>query len=116
MPSIDLIRVMRGLRQLPIVSHDPKHIFGVFAVTKQSQSTSQKRPKRPAAKQTIKRECRTQGTTLVWPSGVCKRYGISTVTRWRWERQKKLPPRDVFINGEAVGWRPETLDSAARGA
>lgn len=56
-----------------------------------------------------------QGERLVWPQGVQKRYGINVVTRWRWERQGKLPPRDVFVGGKAVGWRPETLDAAERG-
>lgn len=54
------------------------------------------------------------GTHLVRPAGVQKRYGITHVTRWRWERDKKLPPRDVFIGGKAVGWRPDTLDAAER--
>ena len=56
------------------------------------------------------RHCRTSGTAVVWPSGVEQRYGISGPTRWRWERAGKLPPRDVYIGGVAVGWRPATLD------
>jgi predicted DNA-binding transcriptional regulator AlpA len=59
--------------------------------------------------------CRREGTKIVWPAGVCARYGISAPTRWRWERGGKLPPRDVYVSGEAVGWRPETLDAADRG-
>lgn len=51
--------------------------------------------------------------TVIWPRGVEERYGISAVTRWRWERTGKLPPRDVHIG--RGGWRPETLEAAERG-
>lgn len=51
------------------------------------------------------------GDAVIWPSGVCRRYGISPITRWRWERAGKLPPRDVHIGGRS-GWRPETLVAA----
>jgi len=49
-----------------------------------------------------------RGSAVVWPSGVEAMYGISTQTRWRWERLGKLPPRDVSVGGK-TGWRPETL-------
>ena len=49
-----------------------------------------------------------EGTSVVWPSGVEARYGISAVTRWRWEKQGRLPPRDINIGGK-TGWKPETL-------
>jgi hypothetical protein len=58
---------------------------------------------------------RTGGTGCIWPSGVETHFGISTVTRWRWEKLKKLPARDVFVNGVAVGWKPQTLQRAERG-
>lgn len=61
------------------------------------------------------RVCRRTGTHVIWPAGANERYGIDSCTRWRWEREKKLPARDVFVNGEAIGWRPETLDAADRG-
>jgi hypothetical protein len=53
-----------------------------------------------------------EGTRMVWPAGVEARYGITSVTRWRWERDGKLPKRDVTIGGIARGWRPETLAAA----
>lgn len=56
-----------------------------------------------------------EGTRCIWPSAVQERYGISLATRWRWERKGKLPPRDVFVAGVPVGWRPETLEAAERG-
>jgi predicted DNA-binding transcriptional regulator AlpA len=62
-----------------------------------------------------KRGAPVAGTAVVWVAGVEKRYGISSVTRWRWERDGKLPPRDVHIGGRS-GWRPETLLAAERGA
>lgn len=49
-----------------------------------------------------------EGTNVVWPKGVEARYGISAPTRWRWEKQGKLPPRDVCI-GDKTGWKPSTL-------
>lgn len=62
----------------------------------------------------VRRE-RSAGSHCIWPSGVELRYDISAQTRWRWERLGKLPPRDVYIAGELVGWKPETLDRAAAG-
>ncbi len=52
-----------------------------------------------------------QGTGVVWPSGVEERYDISPPTRWRWEKSKRLPARDVNVGGK-TGWRPSTLDAA----
>jgi hypothetical protein len=74
---------------------------------------NRKRPKKPAKP---KKKMRTAGTHCVWPSGIEQRYGIKAVTRWRWERDRKLPMRDVFVDGVAVGWRPETLEAAERGS
>lgn len=51
------------------------------------------------------------GKAVTWPAGVEERYGISAVTRWRWEKAGKLPARDVHIGGR-TGWRPTTLDAA----
>jgi predicted DNA-binding transcriptional regulator AlpA len=55
-----------------------------------------------------------QGAVVVWPSGVQERYGISAPTLWRWEKLKRLPPRDVNIGGK-TGWRPATLAAAEQG-
>lgn len=49
-----------------------------------------------------------EGSSVVWPKGVEERYGISSCTRWRWEREGKLPARDVNIGGK-TGWKPATL-------
>jgi len=57
----------------------------------------------------------TGGTAVIWPAGVEERYGITPWTRWRWERDGRLPPRDVNLNGKS-GWRPETLSRAESGA
>jgi predicted DNA-binding transcriptional regulator AlpA len=61
------------------------------------------------------KNARTIGTACIWPRGVEQRYDISSPTRWRWEKERRLPPRDVFVGGRPVGWRPETLDAADRG-
>src|SRR3954471_15432824 len=58
-----------------------------------------------------KRAAPIEGTEVVWPAGVELRYGISSITRWRWERAGKLPARDVSIGGR-TGWKPQTLDEA----
>lgn len=58
---------------------------------------------------------RTAGTRVVYPRGIEERLGVSTPTRWRMERDGRLPPRDVYIGSKAVGWRPETLEAAERG-
>ena len=58
---------------------------------------------------------RSAGSRCVWPCGVEERFGISAPTRWRWEKLGMLPPRDVFVAGRPVGWRPETLEAAERG-
>jgi predicted DNA-binding transcriptional regulator AlpA len=62
-----------------------------------------------------RKRARSVGTRCVWPSGVENRYDISAPTRWRWEKDGKLPARDVFVGGIAIGWRPETLEAADRG-
>lgn len=56
-----------------------------------------------------------KGTAVIWPSGVEERYGISPITRWRWEKSGRLPARDVNLGGK-TGWRPETLAAAEAGA
>jgi len=50
-----------------------------------------------------------RGDAVIWPRGLERRYGISAVTRWRWERSGRLPPRDVHVGGRS-GWRPETIE------
>jgi predicted DNA-binding transcriptional regulator AlpA len=61
------------------------------------------------------KRARTCGSGCIWPRGLRERYGVSGPTLWRWERTGKLPDRDVFIGGRAVGWRPETIERAERG-
>lgn len=52
-----------------------------------------------------------RGEAVVWPKGLEARYGISAPTRWRWEKDGKLPPRDVHVGGR-TGWKPATLEAA----
>jgi predicted DNA-binding transcriptional regulator AlpA len=54
------------------------------------------------------------GTVVIWAKGVEQRYDISPPTRWRWERDGLLPPRNVHIGGRS-GWRPETLAASEDG-
>lgn len=55
------------------------------------------------------------GTAVIFPRGLEVRYGWSAPTRWRAERDGRVPPRDFYIGGRPVGWRPETLDRAEPG-
>lgn len=52
---------------------------------------------------------------VLWPADVQRRYGVTNKTRWTWEREGKLPARDVYIGGEAVAWYVTTIEAAARG-
>jgi hypothetical protein len=62
------------------------------------------------------RRALTRGTHVIYPGALLARYGIALETRWRWERDGRLPPRDVFdARGKAIGWRPETLDKCDAG-
>jgi hypothetical protein len=75
---------------------------------------SKKRKGKKAVVRTVRQGPRA-GTAVVWPAGLQVRLGISSITRWRWERDGKLPARDVFVDGVAIGWRPATLEAAERG-
>jgi predicted DNA-binding transcriptional regulator AlpA len=55
------------------------------------------------------------GSLVIYPRGVQQMLGISLPTRWRMEQQGRLPKRDFFVNGVAVGWRPATLEAAFAG-
>lgn len=54
-------------------------------------------------------------TGIVHAKGIEQRYDISPKTRWLWERNGRLPARDVFIGGQRAAWRVETLEAAERG-
>lgn len=58
---------------------------------------------------------RVGGEVVIYPRGLQPRYGWSSTTAWRAERDGRLPRRDVFCGGKAVGWRPATLEAADRG-
>ena len=49
---------------------------------------------------------------VLYPVDVQVMLNVSESSRWRLEREGKLPPRDVFLGGVAVGWRPETIERA----
>jgi predicted DNA-binding transcriptional regulator AlpA len=61
------------------------------------------------------KKVRPDGTACIKPRGLETRLGISPPTRWRWEKGGQLPPRDVFVGGRAIGWRPSTLEESERG-
>jgi hypothetical protein len=43
------------------------------------------------------------------PGDVERLFDISHQTRYRWEKEGRLPPRDVVIGDKPLGWRPATL-------
>ncbi|HEX5461073.1 MAG TPA: hypothetical protein VFX20_14000 [Steroidobacteraceae bacterium] len=51
------------------------------------------------------------GTHVIWPAGLEEILGLSSVTRWRWERDGKLPARDFSIAGR-TGWKRQTIENA----
>lgn len=52
---------------------------------------------------------------IYWPADVEKLLDISTPTRWRMERDGRLPARDAFLGGRPVAWMRATIDRALRG-
>jgi hypothetical protein len=58
----------------------------------------------------------TVGTNVIWPHGLQLRYGVSGMMIWKWQKDGKLPARDVFVGGRAFGWKPETIERAEQGA
>jgi hypothetical protein len=68
------------------------------------------RPEKPMKPQ------RDPASAVAWtPTDLMHRYRISPATRRRWERERRLPPRDFFLNGEPYGWRVETILRMERG-
>ncbi len=56
-----------------------------------------------------------EGRSVIWPGGLEERLGIAPQTRWRWEKEGRLPKRDFFVDGRPVGWKPETIEAATKG-
>jgi len=52
--------------------------------------------------------------TVLYPIDLQQRYRKSGVTIWRRERDKILPPRDVYRGGEPVGWYLSTIVASER--
>ena len=52
--------------------------------------------------------------TGLYPCELEHRQGYSAVTRWRMERDGRLPPRDWIVGGKAVGWRITTIEASER--
>jgi hypothetical protein len=68
----------------------------------------------PAKKQLKPQRAPAPRVTLT-PADVEHRYRVSNTTRQRWERERKLPPRDYFLGGKAKGWMLATIEKAERG-
>lgn len=70
----------------------------------------------PAAPKPKRRAAPRSGTHVIWPKGLEERLGVSPVTRWRMEKDGRIPPRDVFLDGKPIGWKPATADRALAAA
>jgi predicted DNA-binding transcriptional regulator AlpA len=77
-------------------------------MAKKPAGRKRKPPRKP-------KQIRSGGTAVVYPRGVQEMLGISLPTRWRMEKQGRLPKRDFFVNRVAVGWRRATLEAAFAG-
>jgi predicted DNA-binding transcriptional regulator AlpA len=80
----------------------------IKALAETAHADSPARPARRRKRRPVKRIAR--GTRVIWPPGLEALLGVSGPTRWRYERDKKLPPRDVHI-GKRSGWRSETIEA-----
>lgn len=53
---------------------------------------------------------------ILWSTDLCRRWGISAVTLWRWQRTSACPPPDFCVAGaQRKGWRIETIEAFERG-
>lgn len=53
---------------------------------------------------------------ILWSTDLCRRWGISAVTLWRWQRTGACPPPDFCPPGaQRKGWRLETIEQFERG-
>jgi predicted DNA-binding transcriptional regulator AlpA len=73
------------------------------------------RARRQIKRKKVDRQLPPAGCEILKPRDVQLLYNISAPTRWRWERNGQLPPRDVYVGGVAKGWNPATLAAARRG-
>lgn len=46
---------------------------------------------------------------VLFPKDLTQRFNVCRQTILNWERERRLPPRDVFNNDRPVGWLPQTL-------
>ena len=49
---------------------------------------------------------------ILYPKDLKQMFNICRATVANWERDRRLPPRDVFNNDRPVGWLPQTLKQA----
>jgi predicted DNA-binding transcriptional regulator AlpA len=52
---------------------------------------------------------------ILWPRDVEAMLNVSSVTRWRMERDGRLPPRDAHVGSETVGWLKPTIERMLHG-
>jgi prophage regulatory protein len=50
-----------------------------------------------------------EATRLIRPKELAKALGVSTVTLWKWRRDKILP-EPLKIGPRFVAWQPETIE------
>ena len=53
-----------------------------------------------------------QKLNVLFPKDLTTRYRVCRATVFNWEREGRLPPRDVYNGKHPVGWMPQTLKDA----
>lgn len=53
--------------------------------------------------------------SILFPKDLPRLFNVCRATVFNWEREKRLPPRDVFNNERPVGWLPRTLEKVEKG-
>lgn len=56
----------------------------------------------------------TRERTVLWPADLARRWGVTAVTLWRWQRAGKMPPPD--FQTARSGWRLATIEAFERGS
>jgi predicted DNA-binding transcriptional regulator AlpA len=76
------------------------------------RSSAARQPRQQQAR--ADRTASTPRRHLIRPTTLSSLLNQNPATTYRQERAKKLPPRDVFIAGRAVGWWSTTIEQVLR--
>lgn len=74
-----------------------------------AQQTEAEAERRIEARRKARQE-RARNADILYPNDLCERWGISRPTLWRWEKNEKLPKRDVTVGGKTA-WYRSTIEA-----